>query len=396
MTFSSEPRVVKDSGTLTLQIADSIAEVDATQWDACAGSDNPFLRHAFLLALEESGSACRETGWLPQHLVIENLDKELLGVVPMYLKSHSYGEYVFDHAWADAYQRAGGRYYPKLQISVPFTPVTGRRLLVRPGTQAARTEDALIAGCRALAERLSLSSVHVAFPTEREWRRLGRAGFLLGTGLQFHWENRGYAEFDDFLSALSSRKRKVIRKERREARSHDGLLFETLTGEAIEERHWDAFFGFYHATSDRNWGYPYLTRGFFSRLGETMPEKVVLMMVARDRHYIAGALNLLGSDSLYGRNWGCIEDHRFLHFETCYYRAIEYAIEHGVKRVEAGAQGPHKLARGYLPRTTYSAHWICDPRLREPVAKVLIEERRQTDDKIEILDRHRPFRKQAE
>lgn len=396
MTFSSEPRVVKDSGTLTLQIADSIAEVDATQWDACAGSDNPFLSHAFLLALEESGSACRETGWLPQHLVIENRDKELLGVVPMYLKSHSYGEYVFDHAWAAAYERAGGRYYPKLQVSVPFTPVTGRRLLVRPGTQAARTEDALIAGCRALAERLCLSSVHVAFPTEREWRRLGRAGFLLGTGLQFHWENQGYAEFDDFLSALSSRKRKTIRKERREARSHDGLLFETLTGEAIEERHWDAFFRFYHATSDRNWGYPYLTRGFFSRLGETMPEKVVLMMVARDGHYIAGALNLLGSDSLYGRNWGCIEDHRFLHFETCYYRAIEYAIEHGLKRVEAGAQGPHKLARGYLPRITYSAHWICDPRLREPVAKVLIEERRQTDDEIEILDRHRPFRKQAE
>lgn len=396
MTSALDPHKAKEeqgADRATLRVVEGVAKISAAQWDACAGADNPTLSHAFLLALEESGSASPETGWWPHHLVLEGPDGTLLGAVVMYLKAHSFGEYVFDHGWADAYERVGGRYYPKLQAAVPFTPVTGRRLLVRPGADSPWIEDALIGGCREAAERLGVSSLHVTFPTEGEWRRLRSAGYLCQTGVQFHWENRGYGDFEAFLKALSARKRKTIRKERRAAQSHPGVAFETLTGDAIRERHWDAFFRFYRLTTSRKWGEPYLTRSFFRRLGETMADKVVLVMAAREGRYVAGALNLLGSDTLYGRNWGCIEELKFLHFEACYYRAIDFAIERGLARVEAGAQGPHKLSRGYLPKPTYSAHLIRDPRLRAAVSRHLARERRTVDAEIEALAAESPFRK---
>ena len=376
---------------LSARVVTRIAEIDAAAWDACAGAANPFVSHAFLAALEESGSATRETGWLAQHVAIETADGRLLGAVPMYLKSHSYGEYVFDHGWAAAYERAGGSYYPKLQVAVPFTPVTGPRLLVHPDADGA-IEQALVATCQEVTARLEAVSLHVTFPTEGEFRRLGEADFLLRTDVQFHWENKGYESFDEFLSTLASRKRKSIRYERRTACA-EGVVVETLTGDAIEERHWDAFFAFYQNTGNRKWGVPYLTRDFFRRLGETMSEKVVLVMASRDGRPIAGALNLRGADTLYGRNWGCVEDRKFLHFEACYYRAIDYAIENGLASVEAGAQGPHKLSRGYLPRPTYSAHWIRDPGLRDAIAQYLQLERRQVDYEIGALAEHGPFRK---
>ncbi len=379
---------------LSARVVTRIAEIDAAAWDACAGAANPFVSHAFLTALEESGSATRETGWLAQHVAIETADGRLLGAVPMYLKSHSYGEYVFDHGWAAAYERAGGSYYPKLQVAVPFTPVTGPRLLVHPDADEA-IERALVATCQEVTARLEASSLHVTFPTEGEFRRLGEADFLLRTDVQFHWENKGYESFDEFLSTLASRKRKSIRYERRTACA-EGVTVETLTGDAIEERHWDAFFAFYQNTGNRKWGVPYLTRDFFRRLGETMSETVVLVMASRDGRPIAGALNLRGADTLYGRNWGCVEDRKFLHFEACYYRAIDYAIENGLASVEAGAQGPHKLSRGYLPRPTYSAHWIRDPGLRDAIAQYLQLERRQVDYEIGALAEHGPFRKSSD
>jgi hypothetical protein len=377
-----------------LRIIERIDGIAAALWDRCAGAENPFLSHAFLSALESSGSATARTGWLPQHMIAEDGEGRVLGVVPMYLKSHSYGEYVFDHGWADAYRRAGGHYYPKLQVSVPFTPVPGPRLLLAPDADDA-VADMMIAGLVEIAERREVSSLHATFLQEATWQRLGDAGFLQRKGYQFHWSNNGYASFDDFLGALSSRKRKAIRKERREAVAA-GLTIHRLTGAAIEPRHWDAFFHFYMSTSDRKWGQAYLTRAFFDELGRTMPERVMLVMVEDAGRLVAGALNLIGATTLYGRNWGCIGHYPFLHFEACYYQAIEFAIERGLARVEAGAQGEHKLQRGYLPCATYSAHWIRDPALRRAVDDYLIRERRHIQDQIDGLAEEGPFRHDLE
>ena len=379
--------------SVTIKVVGSMSAIDAGGWDACAGPDNPFVRHAFLEALEESGSATAKTGWAPYHLVLEGADGRLVGAAPMYVKGHSQGEYIFDHAWAHAYEQAGGSYYPKLLIAVPFTPATGPRLLVRPDQDRTQVEANLLAGALEAARQTKVSSLNINFPTEREWRRLGEAGFLQRTSEQFHWLNACYETFDDFLAALSSRKRKAIRRERRDAAA-SGIEIETVTGGEITEDHWDAFFRFYLDTGSRKWGRPYLTREFFSIIGETMPEGVVLIMARRGDRYIAGALNLVGSDALFGRYWGCAEDHPFLHFEVCYYRAIDFAIEHGLARVEAGAQGPHKLSRGYLPTHTYSAHWIRDKGFRDAVSDYLERERSQVSHDIDVLDSYSPFKKQ--
>lgn len=380
-----EPRAV------TVRVIGEITNIDPGQWDACAGPGNPFVSHAFLAALEQSGAASAERGWVPYHLAIEDDGGALEGAVPLYVKGNSFGEYVFDHSWADAYERAGGAYYPKLQAAVPFTPVPGPRLLVRPGADAAEVRQGLIAGCIAVVRKLGLSSLHVTFCDEAEWRALGENGFLLRTDQQFHWQNRGWASFEEFLDSLASRKRKAIRKERRQALA-DGIEIEVLRGADIETAHWDAFYRFYLDTGSRKWGRPYLNRDFFHRLGATMADRVALFLCRREGRYIAGALNLVGHDTLYGRYWGCIEDHRFLHFETCYYRAIEYAIDHGLARVEAGAQGQHKLARGYLPNQTFSAHWVRDPGFRDAIANYLTQERREVDHEIRLLGAHSPFR----
>ena len=380
------------SEPVTIKVVQSIGEIAAAEWDACAGGDNPFVSHAFLSALEESGSACDATGWLPRHLSLEDKAGRLIGAVPMYLKSHSFGEYVFDWGWAEAFERAGGRYYPKLQAAVPFTPITGPRLLVRAQDAKGAVAKTLIAGMVELATRLGISSLHVTFPPRKEWELMGESGFLLREGQQFHWKNAGYASFEDFLAPLSARKRKTIRRERRQALAN-GIAIETLTGDDIKPHHWDAFYAFYIDTASRKWGHPYLTREFFARLGESLADQVVLVMATRDGTAIAGALNLMGRDALYGRNWGCVEDHRFLHFEACYYRAIDFAIEHGLKRVEAGAGGRHKIQRGYLPVPTYSAHWIRDAGLRSAVARFLDEERREVDFERRALARRAPFRK---
>ncbi len=380
---------------VTMRIVTDLAELPAAQWDACAGTGDPFVRHAFLQALEESGCATPETGWAPQHLVMEGPDGRLAGAVPMYLKSHSYGEYVFDHAWAHAFERAGGDYYPKLQVAVPFTPVSGRRFLVPEGPGREHATRLLLAGCIEAARRFEVSSLHIAFPTENEWRLMGEAGLLLRTDEQFHWVNEGYETFDDFLGQLTSRKRKALKKERREALAGGEIAIDVLTGSDIREDHWDAFFEFYIDTGNRKWGTPYLNRAFFSLLGERMAESVVLVMARRGGRYIAGALNLMGGDALYGRYWGCSEDHRYLHFEVCYYQAIDYAIAHGLARVEAGAQGPHKLARGYRPIRTYSAHWVRDPGFHKALADYLDHERREIEAEIASLGEHTPFRRDS-
>ena len=377
----------------TIKVLGSIHEVAADAWNACAGADDPFLNHGFLAALEDSGSVSAETGWIPQHLAALGEDGSVAACAPLYLKSHSYGEYVFDWSWADAYERAGGRYYPKLQAAVPFTPITGRRLLVRPNAPAGAAE-VLAAAMVRLAEQLKVSSLHVTFPTEPEWRTLGDHGWLMRTGYQFHWENRGYLTFDDFLADLSSRKRKAIRKERAAVRDQD-VTVRTLTGDAIEERHWDAFYRFYRNTHGRKWGHAYLNRAFFSLLAGAMAERVVLVMAeTSDGRPVGGALNILGRDTLYGRYWGCEEHFRFLHFEACYYRAIDFAIERGLTRVEAGAQGEHKIQRGYLPRPTYSAHWIADPGFRRAVERFLQAERRAAAAEMRLLSEESPFRKE--
>jgi predicted N-acyltransferase len=378
------------SATLTLTLHAKIADIDAADWDACAGDDNPFVSHAFLSACEDSGSANGRTGWMPQHAVLCAEDSRIVAVAPMYAKSHSYGEYVFDHGWANALERAGGRYYPKLQVAAPFSPVPGPRLLRRPGTgiPVATVANALQQAC----ESLGTSSVHVTFCTKEEWDELGEAGWLQRIGMQFHWENEGYADFDGFLGALSSRKRKVLRRERRDANAA-GLTFHALSGDDIKERHWDAFYAFYQSTVDRKWGSAYLTRSFFSLLGERLGHKVVLMYAEADGRPVAGALNLAGSEALYGRNWGCRGDWPFLHFELCYYRAIDWAIAHGLKRVEAGAQGRHKIQRGYLPKHTYSAHWIAHKGLHRAVANFLEDERAGVESEMAALGEDSPFRK---
>ena len=363
---------------ITVKVLTGIGLADPQGWDACAGPDNPFLSHAFLLALEESGSVTGRTGWQPSHLAALDGAGRIMGAVPLYLKSHSYGEYVFDHAWAHAYERAGGRYYPKLQCAVPFTPVPGPRLLVRPGAgeavAGALIQGALIQGMEEVARRYGVSSVHVTFPEEGDWRRLGEAGWLLREGVQYHWENRGYASFDDFLGTLNSRKRKAIRKERREV-ADSGVRLHSLTGPDLKPEHWDAFHRFYLETADRKWGGGYLNRAFFRLLGESMADRVMMVMCEDDGEWVAGALNLIGGEALYGRNWGSDGSYRFLHFEACYYRALDFAIERGLRRVEAGAQGEHKIQRGYLPVPTYSAHWVADPGFRRAIEDYLRRER---------------------
>jgi predicted N-acyltransferase len=376
------------------RLIDRIAAIPAAAWDALAnpaGQEfNPFISHAFLKALEDSKSVGAAAGWRPAHAVLED-GTTAIGAAPMYVKAHSYGEYVFDHQWADAFQRAGGHYYPKLQVTVPFTPATGRRLLVG-ANDAARAP--LAQSLMRFAEQSHVSSLHITFAERGEYDALSQLGFLQRTDQQFHWQNQGYADFNAFLTALSSIKRKNLRRERAEA-LQEGVTVEWLTGTDIKEAHWDAFFEFYMETGSRKWGSPYLTRRFFSLVGAAMPECILLVMARRNGRFIAGALNFIGSHALYGRNWGAIEHHRFLHFELCYYQAIDFAIAHKLSRVEAGAQGAHKLARGYMPVETHSLHWIAHAGLRQAVERYLREERRAVAEEIEELSEHGPFRKES-
>jgi predicted N-acyltransferase len=380
---------------MKIEVIASLDQIRKADWDGCANPSgsafNPFLSHAFLSALEKSDSATRKTGWLGQHLVLKDEAGSVLGVVPAYLKSHSMGEYVFDHSWADAFERAGGRYYPKLQVAVPFTPVTGPRLLA----PKAEYRALLLSGLRQLASERGASSVHITFMPEEDWQQFGQAPWLKRTDTQFHWFNQDYATFDDFLKDLSSRKRKNIRKER-DSVCAAGITCEWVTGRDITEAHWDAFFAFYMDTGSRKWGSPYLTRRFFSLIGENMAEHILLVFARRHGRIIAGALNFIGSDALYGRNWGTIEHHQNLHFEACYYQAIEFAIARKLERVEAGAQGPHKLARGYLPKSTYSLHYLAHPGLARAVGDYLDHERAAVAEDQSALAEHAPFRNAGE
>ena len=411
------------SSEITLEAVSSISQIAAPEWDACAnpvpdpnslenldtlapsGSPevacvgsrhpyNPFVSHAFFAALEASKSACARTGWGPRHLLAKR-DGKIAGIVPCYLKSHSQGEYVFDRGWADAYERAGGQYYPKLQASVPFTPATGPRLLIADGVDRDRIATALAGGLVGLCDATEASSVHVTFASEAEWKFLAEYGFLQRTDQQFHWHNQSYGNFDDFLATLNSRHRKAIKRERRDALA-SGLTIHALTGSDITEDAWDAFFEFYMETGSRKWGRPYLTRTFFSLIGETMAKDVLLVMAKRNGRWIAGAINFIGGDTLFGRNWGAIEHHPFLHFEVCYYQAIDFAIARGLKTVEAGAQGEHKIARGYLPQTTFSAHYIADTGLRRAIDEYLKRERAYVAEAGRELTEAGPFRKVAD
>ncbi len=369
------------------RVGDGVASFDAAAWDRCAGAANPFVSHAFLTALETSGSATTRAGWQPVPLAIDGADGALLGVMPAYVKSHSQGEYVFDHSWADAYESAGGRYYPKLVIAVPFSPVPGPRVL----TQDFDIARGLIAAAEVLATQNGLSSVHANFVAPDQVDLFEKGDWLIREGTQFHWANDGYACFDDFLAALASRKRKAIRKER--AAAVAGLEIIHISGADITEAHWSVFWRFYQDTGRRKWGQPYLTRQFFSEIGRTMPDKILLILALRNGVPIAGALNFIGTETLYGRYWGCTEDVPFLHFELCYYQAIDAAIARGLKTVEAGAQGEHKLARGYVPVPTWSAHYIPDPNFRRAIADFLIRERRAVERQIEFLGAMAPFKK---
>jgi predicted N-acyltransferase len=413
VTMIAEPMI-----EVTLRVANSLKEVAAEAWDACAnpvmgrdhgnGADlaprgiqentledeyNPFISYDFLSSLELSQSVRTRGGWQPLHLLAEDSKGTLVGAVPCYAKTHSQGEYVFDHGWAEAYERAGGSYYPKLQVSVPFTPATGRRLLVRPGPEADAVRGALADSLMDICRRSNASSAHVTFATQPEWDLLGRRGFLKRTHQQFHWENAGYDSFDAFLAALASRKRKTIRREREDALSA-GISVHWLTGADLTESVWDAFFDFYMETGSRKWGRPYLTRPFYSMVGEKMRNRILLVMAKRNGRWIAGAINFIGSHTLFGRHWGAVEHHPFLHFELCYYQAIQYAIEHKLARVEAGAQGEHKISRGYLPTTTYSAHYIVDPGLRRAIEDFLKHERAYVARAGAELAETAPFRKQ--
>jgi uncharacterized protein len=371
------------------RIGKGVADCDASAWDALNPDDNPFVSHGFLTILEQSGSVGPGTGWSTAPILIEQENGALQCALPAYLKSHSQGEYVFDHHWADAYERAGGRYYPKLQIASPFSPVPGPRILARDLSTAA----VLLRAAETLVLNNGLSSAHATFVEEGQLPLFTAAGWLIRTGTQFHWSNKGYQSFDDFLATLSSRKRRAIRKERAAAQA--AVEIEILEGSAITMQHIDALWAFYQDTGARKWGRPYLTRAFFDLLHQHMAEKVVLFLARRERHIVAGALNLLGPDCLYGRYWGCVEDIPFLHFELCYYQAIDFAIAHGLSRAEAGAQGEHKLARGYVPVPTYSAHYIADPGFREAIADFLKRETIAMEREIEFLGEMTPFRKEA-
>ncbi|MEX2693801.1 GNAT family N-acetyltransferase [Rhizobium mongolense] len=384
---------------LSIRVERSFTAISPESWSRLSGTSkegkalayNPFLSHAFLSALEESGSATAQTGWLGHHLLLEDRG-ELIGALPGYLKSHSQGEYVFDHGWADAFERAGGRYYPKLQCSIPFTPATGPRLLVAEGLERRPIQNAVAEGLKEVVRRLGVSSAHVTFVPEDEIGVFETDGYLHRTDQQFHFINDGYANHEEFLETLASRKRKALRKERRTA-LENGISIDWLTGSDLTERIWDQFFAFYMDTGGRKWGRPYLTRKFYSLIGERMPEDVLLVMAKRNGRYIAGAINFIGGDTLYGRHWGCVEDHPFLHFEVCYHQAIDFALAKGLKRVEAGAQGEHKLARGYLPVTTHSAHYVAHAGLRRAIADYLEREREDVEHMNEILAEHSPFRK---
>lgn len=381
----------------TIQVLSGMGEIDPEAWDRNANPNpathNPFVSHAFLKALEDADCVRPETGWQPQHLVLSRESGEIDGCMPLYGKSHSKGEYVFDYGWAEAFENAGGSYYPKLLAAVPFTPVPGPRLLVHDGPEKIERRGLLATGAIELVKRHDISSFHLNFLPENEWDELSHLGFLKRTDQQFHWRNKGYSTFDDFLSSLASRKRKTIRRERREALSH-GLKIELITGSDIKEHHWDAMYAFYMDTGSRKWGRPYLNRTLFSLLGGVMPENLLLIMVKNGDEYVAGALNVIGGDCLYGRYWGAIEHHPCLHFEVCYYQAIEFAIDHKLDRVEAGAQGEHKLARGYMPTATYSAHWIPNPSFRRAVGNYLDDERRYVERAREHLAKYGPYRKE--
>ncbi|MES2986472.1 MAG: GNAT family N-acetyltransferase [Pseudomonadota bacterium] len=372
---------------ITARISQGVTIVPAMEWDACAGRGNPFVSHAFLSILERSGSVGSRSGWQALPIIVDGADGVPAAIAPAYAKSHSQGEYVFDHGWADAWQQAGGEYYPKLQVAVPFTPVPGPRLLLRDEALA----PALIGAIEAVTDQNGLSSAHVTFIDESQLHWFEAAGWLVRAGTQFHWQNDGYASFEDFLGALSSRKRKAIRKER--AGALEGLTVRHLTGAEISEAHWDAFWEFYQDTGSRKWGRPYLTREFFTLLGAEMAEQVLLIFAERDGVPIAGALNLIGAEALYGRYWGCREDVPFLHFELCYYQAIDAAIARGLQRVEAGAQGEHKLARGYAPVTTWSAHYIPDPGFRRAIQDFVDRERAAVEQEQEFLGEMMPFKR---
>ncbi|WP_018146981.1 GNAT family N-acetyltransferase [Henriciella marina] len=384
-----------DDARLEVRLVKSLDEIDASDWNAVAnpGSESydPFLSWQFLQAMEESGVASPETGWAPHHIIVEKAGQGLCGAMPLYLKSHSQGEFVFDHSWADAYERAGGHYYPKLLSAVPFTPVTGRRRLVRPGPDATQISDALLGAAVKIAADNDISSLHINFLTGEDALRLEAAGLLVRTDQQFHWHNDGYESFDDFLAVLSSAKRKNLRKERHKAQ--EGLTFSHITGNEITEDHWDVFYEFYMDTGARKWGTPYLNRASFSLLGERLADDILLIFAEEDGHPIAGALNMIGGDRLLGRYWGTVSPRPMLHFETCYYQAIDFAISRGLKTVEAGAQGGHKLARGYVPETTYSAHWIAHEGLAGAVEEYLDRERQMVERESNFLRERTPFKK---
>ncbi len=390
-----------DADSITIKVVSSVEDIDRIEWDRLANPTgkptpefdyNPFQSHYFFRCLEASNSADRTTGWLGQHLVMER-DGGLIGILPCYLKNHSQGEYIFDHGWADAFERAGGDYYPKLQAAVPFTPASGRRLLVGNGEDADKRRLMLAGGLQKVCEQLEVSSAHITFLPENEWELLGKQGYLRRNDQQFHWKNDNYPDFEAFLAVLSSRKRKNIKKERAAALADNGITIEWLTGEQLTEEIWDIFYQFYMDTGSRKWGRPYLTREFYSLAGEAMADDILLIMAKRNGRYIAGAINFIGSHTLFGRHWGCVEDHPFLHFEVCYYQAIDFAIEKGLDRVEAGAQGGHKLARGYMPQMTYSAHYITHPDFRRAVSDYLEHERQAVERENDAIAKHGPFKK---
>lgn len=399
---SGQPGGEKSGGTdFHLRVASSFKDIEETGWNTLLGTQrnksssvpyNPFVSYNYLAALEEAGCATSSTGWLGQHLLLETGDSTLHGALPCYLKNHSQGEYVFDHGWADAFERAGGHYYPKLQASIPFTPATGPRLLTQENLLQDPIQSALAGGLKALTDQHGLSSAHVTFIPDDEIGYFQQQDYLHRKDQQFHFRNPGYRDYGEFLGTLASRKRKALKKERKTAVEND-ITIDWLTGDDLTERIWDTFFEFYTDTGSRKWGRPYLTRQFFSLIGERMADDVLLVMAKRGGRYVAGAINFIGGDTLYGRHWGCVEDHRYLHFEVCYHQAIDFAIARGLETVEAGAQGEHKLSRGYLPVTTHSAHYITHSGLRRAVADYLIHEREDVERIGEILKVHGPFRK---
>ncbi|XP_078172576.1 acyl-CoA [Carex rostrata] len=390
-----------DMQQISVSVASSILEISSEDWDACGidatGNEhfNPFTTHAFLSSLEESGCSTKETGWVPQHIVARDEKGNVLGVVPLYLKSHSYGEFVFDHSWANAYHSYGYPYYPKLQCSVPFTPVTGQRILVRDTVYKSQVFDVLVEALKDLTIKLDVSSLHITFPSENEWHKLKNRGFLQRTGMQYHWKNRNYKSFDDFLMDMRHSKRKNIRQERKKI-STQNLKMKRLRGDDIKAQHWDSFYSFYRNTTDNKWGRAFLTRDFFHNMGEKMGDKVMLIVAEEDDKLVAGALNLIGGDTLFGRLWGCLPNAYFpnLHFEACYYQAIEAAIDLNLSKVEAGAQGEHKIQRGYLPVTTYSCHYILDEGFRNVIGNFLVHETAEVKHVIKLLCESGPFKEE--